>query len=141
MAGINKVILIGRLGADPEIRYTNSGTAVAKFNIATTENWTNKNGERGERTEWHRIVAWGKLGETCGEYLAKGRQVYVEGRLQTRSWEDKEGNKRWTTEINANTVQFLGSPSQEQQRAGEDLPYPPQEISPAGPKEPDDVPF
>ena len=141
MAGVNKVILIGRLGADPEIRYTSSGTAVAKFNIATTENWINKNGERGERTEWHRIVAWGKLGETCGEYLAKGRQVYVEGRLQTRSWEDREGNKRWTTEVNANTVQFLGGPSQEQQRIGEEPPFPPDEISSAGSKEPDDVPF
>jgi len=109
MAGINKVILIGNLGGDPEVRYTPSGSAVATFNIATSEEWKDKDsGEKKERTEWHRIVAWNKLGEICGEYLSKGRQVYVEGRLQTRSWEDRDGNKRYTTEIVAATVQFLG---------------------------------
>ena len=109
MAGINKVILIGNLGGDPEVRYTPSGVAVAQFNIATSEEWKDKDsGEKRERTEWHRIVAWRRLGEICGEYLSKGQQVYVEGRIQTNTWEDKEGNKRYTTEIIANTVQFLG---------------------------------
>jgi single-strand DNA-binding protein len=110
MSGINKVILVGRLGSDPEVKYTSSGVAVARFNIATSEQWNDKNtGEKKERTEWHRIVVWGKLAELCGQYLSKGRQAYVEGGLQTRSWEDKEGNKRYTTEIRANTIQFLGS--------------------------------
>jgi len=109
MAGINKAILIGRLGADPEVRYTPSGVAVANFNIATSEEWKDKDtGEKKERTEWHRIVVWSKLGELCGEYLSKGRQVYIEGRLQTRSWDDRDGNKRYTTEIIATDVQFLG---------------------------------
>jgi single-strand DNA-binding protein len=109
MAGINKAILIGRLGSDPEVRYTPSGVAVANFSIATSEEWKDKDsGEKKERTEWHRIVAWRKLGEICGEYLSKGRQVYIEGRIQTRDWEDKDGNKRYTTEIVANDVQFLG---------------------------------
>ncbi len=110
MAGINKVILIGRLGSDPEVRYTPSGVAVANFNIATSEEWKDKDsGEKRERTEWHRIVAWRRLGEICGEYLSKGKQVYVEGRLQTRDWEDRDGNKRYTSEIVATDVQFLGS--------------------------------
>ncbi len=109
MAGINKAILIGRLGNDPEVRYTPSGAAVANFNIATSEEWKDKDtGEKKERTEWHRIVAWRRLGELCGEYLSKGRQVYIEGRIQTRSWEDRDGNKRYTTEIVASDVQFLG---------------------------------
>jgi single-strand DNA-binding protein len=108
MASVNKVILIGNLGADPELRYTNSGTAVANFRIATNEVWNDKNGERQERTEWHQIVVWGKQGENCGKYLRKGRPVYVEGRLQTRSWEDQSGNKRYTTEVVAQTIQFLG---------------------------------
>ena len=109
MAGVNKVILIGNLGANPEVRYTPSGRAVANFRIATTEQWTSKDGEREDRTEWHRIVAWGRLGEICGEYLHKGKQVYIEGKLQTRSWEDRDGNKRYTTEINAYTMQMLGA--------------------------------
>ncbi len=108
MAGVNKVILVGNLGADPEIRYTADGTAVASFRIATSRRWTNKSGERVEQTEWHRIVAWRRLGEICAQYLSKGKQVYVEGRLQTRSWEDKSGNKRWTTEIIAENLQMLG---------------------------------
>jgi len=108
MAGINKVILIGRLGNDPEVRYTPDGTAVANFSIATSDEWTDKaTNEKRERTEWHRIVAWRRLGEICGEYLSKGRQVYVEGKLQTRSWE-KDGVTRYTTEIVASDVQFLG---------------------------------
>ena len=117
MAGVNKVIIIGRLGADPEVRYTPSGSAVANFSVATSEQWTDKSGEKQERTEWHRIVAWGRTGEICGEYLHKGKQVYVEGRLQTRSWEDRDGNKRYTTEIVAQTVQMLGSPSGREQQA------------------------
>jgi len=108
MAGINKVILVGRLGSDPEVRYTPDGTAVANFSIATSDEWTDKaTGEKKERTEWHRVVAWRKLGEICGEYLSKGRQVYVEGKLQTRSWE-KDGVTRYSTEIIASDVQFLG---------------------------------
>ena len=108
MAGVNKAILIGNLGRDPELRYTQSGQAVVNFSIATSENWTDKNGERKERTEWHRVVVWGKAGENCAQYLSKGRTVYVEGRIQTREWEDREGQKRTTTEINAQTVTFLG---------------------------------
>ena len=108
MAGVNKAILIGNLGADPEMRYTSSGTAVANFRIATTERWNSPSGEKEERTEWHRIVAFGRLGEICGEYLAKGKQVYIEGRLQTRNWEDRDGNQRTTTEIVATGMQMLG---------------------------------
>jgi single-strand DNA-binding protein len=108
MASVNKVILIGNLGRDPELRYTQSGQAVANFTLATNENWTAKSGEREERTEWHRVIAWGRTAELCAEYLAKGRTVYVEGRLQTREWEDREGQKRRTTEVVAQTVQFLG---------------------------------
>ncbi len=111
MAGINKVILIGNLGRDPELRYTQNGQPVANFSLATSENWTDKtSGEKVEKTEWHRIVVWGRTAEHCSQYLAKGRTVYIEGRLQTRDWEDKEGQKRSTTEINAQTVQFLGGP-------------------------------
>jgi single-strand DNA-binding protein len=108
MAGVNKAILVGNLGRDPELRYTQGGQAVVNFSIATSENWTDKSGERQERTEWHRIVAWGKTGELCAQYLSKGRTVYIEGRIQTREWEDKEGQKRTTTEINAQTVTFIG---------------------------------
>lgn len=108
-AGVNKVIAIGHLGKDPEVRYTPSGQAVANFNIAVSESWNDKQGQRQERTEWIRIVVWGKTAELCGEYLAKGRQVYLEGKLQTREWNDRDGNKKWTTEVVANTVQFLGS--------------------------------
>lgn len=110
MASVNKAILIGNLGRDPEIRYTQSGLAVANFSIATSESWSDKeSGERKERTEWHRIVVFGKQGENCGKYLSKGRQVYVEGRIQTREWEDRDGNKRYTTEIVAADVRFLGN--------------------------------
>lgn len=106
--GVNKAILIGNLGADPEVRFTPGGQAVANFRIATSESWTDKSGQKQERTEWHRIVVWGKLAELCGEYLAKGRQCFVEGRLQTREWTDKENRKNYTTEIIANNVVFLG---------------------------------
>ncbi|MBE9529002.1 MAG: single-stranded DNA-binding protein [Proteobacteria bacterium] len=109
MAGVNKAILVGNLGADPEMRYTPGGLAVANFTLATSENRTNKEGTKETKTEWHKLVAFGKLAEICGEYLHKGKQVYIEGRIQTRNWEDKEGNKRYTTEIVANQMQMLGS--------------------------------
>ena len=106
--GVNKVILVGNLGADPDMRYTPSGQGVCELRIATSESWNDKNGQRQERTEWHRIVVWGKRAEVCSKYLAKGRQVFVEGRIQTRTYDDKDGNKRYITEIIANDVQFLG---------------------------------
>ena len=108
MAGVNKAILVGNLGRDPELRQTPNGQSVVNFTLATSETWTDKSGERVERTEWHRIVVWGRTAEMCNQYLSKGRTVYVEGRIQTREWEDKDGNKRYTTEINANTVNFIG---------------------------------
>ena len=108
MAGVNKAILVGNLGRDPELRQTPNGQSVVNFTLATSETWTDKSGERVERTEWHRIVAWGRTAEMCAQYLTKGRTVYIEGRIQTREWEDKEGNKRYTTEINASTVNFIG---------------------------------
>jgi len=103
---VNKAILIGNLGADPEVRYTQSGSAVANFNLATTETWT-KDGKKEEKTEWHRVVAFARLGEICGEYLSKGSKVYIEGRIQTRQWEDRDGNKRYTTEIVAREMKIL----------------------------------
>lgn len=109
MSGVNKVIIVGRLGTDPEVKSVGQGSTVTRLNIATSEQWTDKNGQRQERTEWHRVVVWGKLAEICGKHLSKGRQVYLEGRLQTRNWEDQNGQKRYTTEIVANTVQFLGA--------------------------------
>jgi single-strand DNA-binding protein len=112
MASVNKVILVGNAGRDPEIRHTPSGAAVATFSIATNEVRTNKEGQREERTEWHRIVAFGKLAEICGQYITKGKQVYLEGRLQTKSWEDRDGNKRATTEIIASNMVLLGRPGE-----------------------------
>ncbi|MFZ0430237.1 MAG: single-stranded DNA-binding protein [Acidobacteriota bacterium] len=106
---VNRVFLIGRLGRDPEIRYTQSRQAVANFSLATTERWADSDGKRQERTEWHRIVVWGKLAEICGQYLKKGRLVFIEGRLQTRDWDDRDGNKRQTTEIVASNMQMLES--------------------------------
>ncbi len=114
MAGVNKVILVGNLGRDPEVRYTGDGKPVANFSMATTERWSDpSSGERKEKTEWHRIVVWGKQAEIAGEYLRKGRQVYVEGSLQTREWTDRDGNKRQTTEIRAQRFQMLGRRSEE----------------------------
>ncbi len=142
--GLNKAILIGNLGRDPEVRYTPGGLAVANFSMATSETWTNKEGEKETRTEWHRIVAWGKLGEICGEYLSKGKQIYIEGRIQNREWEDKEGNKRYTTEITASQMLMLGS----RESAGESRPSPSSDMdSPNLPEPPnsktrdDDIPF
>jgi single-strand DNA-binding protein len=105
---VNKVIILGRLGQDPELKYTPGGMAVCNFTVATSESWADKSGQKQERTEWHRIVVWGKLAELCNQYLTKGRQAFIEGSLQTRSWDDKNGQKRYTTEINAKTVQFIG---------------------------------
>ena len=145
MAGVNKVILIGNLGIDPELRHTQNGQPVANFRIATSENWTDKtSGEKVERTEWHRIVVWGRTAEHCSQYLSKGRTVYIEGRLQTREWEDKEGQKRFTTEVVAQTVQFLGAPRG--QSSGDGEPGAPGGAPPAGgvggpPTPGDDVPF
>ncbi len=110
MAGVNKAILIGNLGKDPELRYLPSGQAVSTFSLATTEKWTDKAGQRQERTEWHNIVVYGKTAEIVNQYLKKGRSAYVEGRITTRSWDDRDGNKKYKTEIVANTVQFLGGP-------------------------------
>lgn len=112
MAGVNRVILIGNLGKDPETRHTQTGAAICSFSLATNESWKNKDGGREERTEWHNIVTFGKVADICGQYLQKGKQVYIEGRLQTRSWDDRDGNKRYTTEIVASNMTMLG-------RAGE----------------------
>ncbi len=110
--GVNKAIILGSLGQDPDIRYTAGGAAVANISIATNEQWKDKeSGEMQERTEWHRVVFFGRLAEIAGEYLHKGSQVYIEGRIQTRKWQDKEGNDRYTTEIVANEMQMLGSKS------------------------------
>lgn len=108
MASVNKAIIVGNLGRDPEVRYTQSGQAVASFTVATTETWTGRESDRQERTDWHNIVVWGKQAETCGQYLSKGRQVYIEGSIRPRSYEDRDGNKRYITEIVAQRVQFLG---------------------------------
>lgn len=109
MSSLNKAMVIGRLGADPEVRYTQSNTAVATLSVATTERYKDRNGEQQENTEWHRIVAWGRLAEICQEYLKKGSLAYFEGPIQTRQWEDKDGQKRYTTEIKALNMQMLDS--------------------------------
>lgn len=107
MGSVNKVILVGNLGRDAELRYTPGGAAVATLNMATTEVWNDKSGQKQEKTEWHRVVLWGKTAESLAEYLTKGKQIYVEGRLQTRQWDDKDGNKRYTTEIRSDRVVLL----------------------------------
>src|ERR671914_2568723 len=108
MGSVNKVILVGNLGRDAELRYTPGGSPVATLNLATTEIWNDKAGQKQEKTEWHRVVLWGKTAESLSEYLTKGKQIYVEGRLQTRQWDDKDGNKRYTTEIKADRITLLG---------------------------------
>ena len=108
MGSVNKVILVGNLGRDAELRYTPGGSAVATLNMATTEVWNDKQGQKQEKTEWHRVVLWGKQAESLQEYLTKGKQIYVEGRLQTRQWDDKDGNKRYTTEVKADRITLLG---------------------------------
>ncbi len=132
---VNKAIIIGNLGADPEVRYSQSGAAVANFRVATTETWKKQDGSKEEQTEWHRIVAFGRLGEICGEYLSKGSKVYIEGRIQTRKWDDKDGNTRYTTEIVAREMKMLsarGSGSSDS--SGEEPPFPEPTMG-------DDVPF
>ena len=126
MASVNKVILIGNLGKDPEVRYLPSGDAVANISIATTETWKDKGGEKQEKTEWHRVSMFSKLAEIAGEYLKKGSQVYIEGRLETRKWTDKEGHERYTTEIRADRMQMLGSRS-----GGSERMAPPEDDAPA----------
>ena len=138
---INKVILVGRLGRDPEVRYTPDGTMVANFTMATDEQWKDKNsGERTKKTEWHRIVTFAKLAEICGSYLSKGSLIYIEGRLQTRSWEDKDGNKRSTTEIVAQSMQMLDSKGKDGGENPKGSGNRPPSQSPEMPGE-DDVPF
>ena len=141
MASVNKVILIGNLGRDPEVRYTTSGTPVANFTMATTERWSDaSSGERKEKTEWHRVVVWAKQAEIVGEYLRKGRQVYIEGSLQTREWTDRDGNKRYTTEVRAQRVQMLGRRS-DAEDAGQSERTAPAVAESAQGFEDDDIPF
>jgi single-strand DNA-binding protein len=155
MAGsLNKVFLVGRLGQDPKLSYTTSGRPVANFNLATDESFTDKqSGQKVERTEWHRIVVWDRQAEFCSNYLSKGRLVLIEGRLQTRKWQDKEGGDRYTTEIVAQRVQFLDSkpqgeagqrPAKPAEAKGQQPPPPEEDLGPAFPSEAsamDDVPF
>jgi single-strand DNA-binding protein len=136
MASVNKVIVIGNLGRDPETRYTPDGGAITNISVATTESWKDKSGEKQEKTEWHRIAFFGKLAEVAGEYLKKGSQVYVEGRLQTRKWQDKDGNDKYTTEIVANSMQMLGS----RPVAGDGEPEKTRESAPAKKPEPKPAP-
>jgi single-strand DNA-binding protein len=137
--GLNKVMIIGNLGQDPEIKYTNDGAAVVNFSIATSDSWKDRDGNKQEKTEWHRVVAFRRLAEICGEYLKKGRQVYIEGALQTRQWEDRDGNKRYTTEIVARDMQMLGS----RDDSGGGSTSPPPHPGPDRPaqEEDDDLPF
>lgn len=146
MASVNKVILVGNLGADPEKRYLGSGQPVCNLRMATTERWTDKQGNKQERTEWHRVVVYGPQAENCEKYLSKGRQVYVEGSIRSRQWEDQQGNTRYTTEVIAQRVQFLGSgpagtkterPAQET----ESFPEPQAEPVAEGQTAEEDVPF
>ena len=142
MSGVNRVILIGNLGANPEMRFTQGGQAVANLRLATTEKWTDKSGQKQEATEWHRVVVWGKQAEIVGQYLTKGRQVFIEGSIRTRQWQDQQGQKRFTTEIVARNVQMLGSRTE---RAGEDVgaTVPPDDAvaSDFGGGPDDDIPF
>ena len=145
--GVNKVFLIGNLGRDPEVRYTQTGTAVANFTLATTDKWRDKaSDEPKERTEWHRVVVWGKQAEIAGEWLRKGRQVYVEGSLQTREWTDRDGNKRYTTEIRAQSFQMLGNRGDRNEAApapneSEAAPEPASGSAGSGSFDDDDIPF
>lgn len=139
MASVNKVILLGNLGRDPEVRFTQGGTPVANFTMATTERWNDPSGEKKEKTEWHRIVVWGKQAEIAGEYLRKGRPVFIEGSLQTREWTDRDGNKRYTTEVRAQRLQLLGRPD-DRAAAGGGPPAEEPMDAPGGYAE-DDIPF
>ena len=145
--GVNKVILIGNLGQDPDVRYMPSGQAVANVRLATSESWKDREtGEQQERTEWHNVVFFGRLGEIVGEYLRKGSQVYVEGQLRTRKWQDRDGNDRWTTEIRANEMQMLGSrgggmSSGSSSRSGSGSAGGPPPAAPVADEPDDDIPF
>jgi single-strand DNA-binding protein len=146
MGSVNKVILVGNLGRDAELRYTPGGAAVATLNLATTEVWNDKGGQRQEKTEWHRIVLWGKQAESLQEYLTKGKQIYVEGRLQTRQWDDKDGNKRYTTEIKADRITLLGGGggggrSQSMDRGAATVSHGGGDEPPIEPITDDDIPF
>ncbi len=143
MASINKVILVGNLGRDPEVRYTQNGNAVANINLATNEVWKDKSGQRQERTEWHRVVVWGKQAEIAKEYLTKGRQIYVEGSLQTRQWEDKDKQKRYTTEIRCQRFVMLGGRGGEgrSESVGGSGPEPEPEMPPDMSYSDEDIPF
>jgi single-strand DNA-binding protein len=136
---INKAILVGRLGKDPEVRYTPDGMMVTNFTIATDEQWKDKSGEKVQKTEWHRIVTFGKLAEICGKYLIKGKLVYIEGRIQTRSWDDKDGVKKYTTEIVASDMKMLDSKGRDSDSGREEPPLPHPGVD--GPMPDDDVPF
>ena len=140
MGSVNKVILVGNLGRDVELRFTPGGTAVATLSLATTEVWNDKSGQRQEKTEWHRVVLWGKTAETLQEYLLKGHQVYVEGKLQTRKWDDKDGNKRYTTEVKSDRVVLLGGRSGGGSRSEGQEAQPPRPAEGAELTE-DDIPF
>src|SRR3989449_5074509 len=145
MGSVNKVILVGNLGRDAELRYTPSGAAVATINMATTEVWNDKAGQRQEKTEWHRVVLWGKSAESLAEYLVKGKQIYVEGRLQTRQWDDKDGNKRYTTEIRGDRIVLLGGGgggrNQSIERSGDPAMPHGSTPEPSEPLTEDDIPF
>jgi single-strand DNA-binding protein len=142
MASVNKAIIVGNLGADPELTQTSSGTSVCNLSIATNERWTDRSGQKQERTEWHRVVVFGRQAENCNRYLEKGRQVYIEGRIQTRKWEDKDGNNRYTTEIVALTVQFLSGGSSGGGGGGYDSPPPPSDdFAGGGGFDDDEIPF
>ena len=136
MASVNRIHVVGNLGKDPELRYTQGGQATCELSVATSERWNDKNGAPQEHTEWHRVVLWGKTAENAAKYLAKGRSVYVEGRVRTRKWEDKQGQQRFTTEIIAESVQFLGGP---QERTNDAAPSPQRPVG-ADPND-TDVPF
>ena len=144
MGSVNKVILVGNLGRDAELRYTPGGAPVATINMATTEVWNDKSGQKQEKTEWHRVILWGKTAESLSEYLTKGKQIYVEGRLQTREWNDKEGNKRYTTEIRGDRVVLLGGGAGRGSYTRTDTPA---DTTEGAPREPatelaeDDIPF
>jgi len=139
MASVNKAIIIGNLGQDPELKYMPSGDAVCNFTIATKDTWKDRDGNQQEKTEWHRIVAFRRVAEICGEYLKKGKQVYIEGKIQTRSWEDKDGVKRYSTEIVADRMQMLGRRDEEPESAP--APPPAETGAPADKDDEDDLPF
>jgi single-strand DNA-binding protein len=146
MGSVNRVILVGNLGRDAELRYTPGGAAVATLNLATTEVWNDRNSQRQEKTEWHRVIVWGKQAESLQEYLTKGKQIYVEGRLQTRQWDDKDGNKRYTTEVKADRITLLGGGGRGAGAGGPDRTVPagasgPDDHPPMEPITEDDIPF